>query len=172
MAAFLFLYLVGCTHHIASTQPATTHPSSDLHYVESVDAYAAVPEGWHPDPLKSSPTHTHQVWVSPTGRTAYGIIHFTMPLPVGHELAVWGFIENMKRSEGEATLISKYWDPNLSGMRFVVVGGLYMVRVNLFVDGTQGWAVYAGTLRKEKIEEDELSLAERARELTKVGKSQ
>src|SRR5581483_935550 len=102
MAAFLFLCLVGCSHRIPSTQPlqtATTR-SSELRYVESVDAYAAVPAGWHADPLKVSATHKHQVWLSPTGHTAYGIIHFTLPLPVGHDLALWGFLENMKRSEG------------------------------------------------------------------------
>jgi len=173
MAAFLFLGLMGCTHHGPTRQFATTHATSQasqLRYVESVDAYAAVPDGWHADPLKSSATHKHQVWISPSGHTAYGIIHFTLPMPIGHDLALWGFLENMKRSEGEATLLSKKWDPNLYAIRFVVVGGLYMVRANLFVRGAEGWAVYAGTLRKEQIEPDELAQAEQARELTKIGK--
>jgi hypothetical protein len=170
MAVFLFLLLVGCAHHAPlATTHAVVDPRFIPQYVESVDACAYIPVGWHADPLKSSPTHNHQVWISPSGHTAYGIIHFTLPLPIGNELALWGFLQTMQRSEGEATLIQKNWDPNMHAMRFVVVGGLYMVRVNQFVSGSQGWAIYAGTLRKEKIEADELALAERARELTITG---
>ena len=171
MAAFLFLCLIGgCAQQSRS---ASTQPIADAgfvrQYVESVAARAVVPAGWHADPLKSSATHKHQVWISPSGHTAYGIIHFMLPLPVGHELALLGFLQNMKRTEGEATLISKTWDPNLYALRFVVVGGLYTVRTNLFVRGLEGWAIYAGTLRKEKIESDELAQAERAREFTRIG---
>jgi hypothetical protein len=171
MAAFLFLcFIGGCAQQprIASTQPV-----ADLafvpQYVNSVDARAVVPTGWHPDPLKSSATHKHQVWISPSGHTAYGIIHFTLPLPVGHDLALIGFLQNMKRTEGEATLVSKQWDPKLYAIRFVAVGGQYTVRTNLFVRGLDGWAIYAGTLQKEKIEADELAQAERAREQTRIG---
>ena len=105
-------------------------------------------------------------WLSPTGRTAYGVIHFSLPLPVGHELALWGFLREMRRSEGEAQLLSKGWDANSGLMRFVAQGGLYLVRSNLFVTGRQGWVCYAGTLKKEPIEPDELALAEIAREHT------
>ena len=171
MAAFLFLWVVGCAHH---TTPTTTPAIADRRfipqYVESVDARASVPAGWRPDPLKSSATHKHQVWISPSGHTAYGIIHVMLPLPIGNDLALWGFLQTMKQNEGEATLISRRWDPNMNATRFVVVGGLYMVRVNLFVQGAQMWAIYAGTLRKEQIEPDELALAEEARDRTAIGK--
>jgi hypothetical protein len=43
---------------------------------------------------------------------------------------------------------------------------LYKVRTNLFVRGLSGWAIYAGTLRAQPIEADELALAEQARERT------
>ena len=39
-----------------------------------------------------------------------------------------------------------------------------------FVDGFEGWAIYAGTLRNQQIMEDELDMAIRAREHTKVGR--
>jgi hypothetical protein len=97
------------------------------------------------------------------------VIFIHLPLPVGQDLALWGFLREMRRSEGEANLISKQWDPNLSATRFVAEGGLYRVRVNLFVDGWSAWAVYAGTLRAEPIAGNELDLAERAREYTGVG---
>ena len=114
------------------------------------------------------PQHAHQTWISPSGHTAYGIIRFKLPLPVGHELALFGFLQNMKAREGEASLISKQWDPRIDGMRFVAEGGLYKVRTNLFVHGLVGWATYAGTLRAYPVDEAELALAEQARERTIV----
>jgi hypothetical protein len=167
----LFLCLIGCaarTPHPATTQPLAD-PDFTSQYVETVDARAMIPLGWRAEPLKSSPAHTHQVWLSPSGHTAYGIIHFNLPIPVTHELVLFGFLQNMKMHEGEANLISKQWDPNINALRFVASGGLYTVRTNLFVSGLSGWAAYAGTLRNEKIEADELATAERARELTAVG---
>jgi hypothetical protein len=128
------------------------------------------PIGWKPDPLKVSPNHTHQVWLSPTGATAYGVIHFTMPLPVGLNLALTGFLSEMKTTEGQATLISRHDDPALPGIRFVAEGGLYRIRANLIVDGWEGWAVYAGTFRSRPILAEELDTAIRARENTHVGR--
>jgi hypothetical protein len=92
-----------------------------------------------------------------------------MPLPVGHNLALWGFLREMRRTEGEAELISKQWDENSGFLRFVAQGGLYVVRTNLSVSGTHGWACYAGTLKNEPIEPDELELAQIAREHTRFG---
>jgi hypothetical protein len=159
----LVLLAGGC----AASRP-TARPLSALTPDQDVDAYVDPPTGWNPDPLKASGTHKHRVWLSPSGHSAYGIIHFSLPLPVGHDLALWGFLREMKRSEGEATLISKQWDQNLPGLRFVAMGGLYCVRVNLVVDGFEGWAVYAGTLRRFEVEPDELQLAEAARDQTRV----
>ena len=78
---------------------------------------------------------------------------------------------HVRRSEGEATLISKKWDDKLPGLRFVAQGGRYVVRTNMTVRGFHGWACYAGTLRAEPVEADELKLAEEARERTTFGKS-
>jgi hypothetical protein len=142
---------------------------SDLARNADVEAYVAPPLGWNPEPLKSSTRHTHQVWLAPSGSTAYGIIKFALPIPVGTDLVLWGFLREMKRTQGEATLVSKQWDQNLIGLRFVADGGIYRVRVNLFVDGWRGWAVYAGTRRDHEIVQNELELAEHAREHTIVG---
>lgn len=136
----------------------------------AVEAVVAPPVGWKPDPLKASDRHNHQVWISPSGNTAYGIIRFKMPLPVGAELALrHGFMPEMRRTEGEARLLSSRRDPSLPGVRFVAEGGLYRLRSNMITRGWRGWAVYAGTIRKAEIVPDELALAELAREHTTVG---
>ncbi|MBC8106333.1 MAG: hypothetical protein H7Z14_07075 [Anaerolineae bacterium] len=134
-----------------------------------MEAEVAPPRDWTPEPLKSSPRHTHQVWLAPSGATAYGVIYFSLPFPVGHDLVLWGFLKEMKRTQGEAILISKEWDKNLQMLRFVADGGVYRVRVNLVVDGWRAWAVYAGTRRDRAISEEELELAEIARDHTVVG---
>jgi len=167
------LLLGGCASHHCAAVPATapttriSAPSAN----RDVDAYVDPPLGWRMDPLKVGSRHTHEVWVSPTGRTAYGIIHFSLPLPVGYDLVLWGFLREMERSEGDARMIDKRWDQDLAALRFVADGGRYRVRVNLFVDGWQGWAVYAGSLRNQPLMPDELALAELAREHTVVGLS-
>jgi hypothetical protein len=139
-------------------------------YDPDVVAVCDPPLGWKQDPPKVTSDHFHLVWLSPTRDTAYGVIHFTMPLPVGANLALGGFISQMKKSEGTADLLSQQDDPKLPGIRFVAEGGRYKIRANLMVDGWQGWAIYAGTLRGQADPPDELDMATRAREYTKVGR--
>jgi hypothetical protein len=162
--------LTGCTPRAPATRPAMSliQGLSNPVIVESVDAYCVPPDGWKAEPLKSSSEHAHQIWISPSGNTAYGVIRFNLPLPVGHDLALWGFLREMRKSEGEATLVNKAWDPDAHGLRFVADGGLYTVRTILRVRGFRGWAVYAGTLREKSVEPSELKIAETARENTVV----
>jgi hypothetical protein len=177
IAVTLVFITAGCRtspRHAAPLPMPSGLPTDDgldsATYADALAATVSPPEGWKPDVLKESGRHKHRVWLSPTGRTAYGVIHFSLPLPVGHDPVLWYFLREMKRSEGEAELLSKQWDPNLRAVRFVAQGGLYTIRTNLLVRGFNGWAVYAGTLTSDPIAIDELELAERAREHTIVGR--
>ena len=82
---------------------------------------------------------------------------------VGPDLVLWGFMNEMKRVEGEGKLLAKEDDDSLPGLRFVAEGGRYRVRTNLITSGRTAWAIYAGTLREAPVDDDELYLAERAR---------
>jgi hypothetical protein len=117
-------------------------------------------------PLKLDSRHAHQVWVSPTGDTAYGVIYFTLPIPVSADFVLPFFMRAMKAKEGEAILISKVDDPHLPGVQFEAEGGLYHIQANLITAGFEGWSVYAGRLRTRQPNEHELSLARSARERT------
>jgi hypothetical protein len=153
-----------------AAQISLAHSSGLQTPTANTDVMALVmpPRGWRADPLKSSPSHKHQVWVSPTGDTAYGVIHFQMPLPVGDNFALYGFIRQMKQTEGDATLISQENDDKLPGIRFVAEGGRYRIRANLITSGSEGWAIYAGTLRGRPTDDAELILAQNAREQTRI----
>lgn len=169
---FLAFLAVGCASSHRAASVATSDHSTQLSSStlnRDVDALVSPPLGWTPEPLKRSPRHTHQIWLAPSGATAYGVIRFSLPFPVGADLVLWGFLKEMKRTQGEAILISKQWDTNLKMLRFVADGGVYRVRVNLIVDGWRAWAVYAGTRRDRAISQEELELAEIARDHTIVG---
>ena len=151
-----------------TAQTATFHDElSEATDLPELDARVVPPLGWHIDPVKNSDRHAHSVWVSPSGSTAYGVIHFTLPLPVGEEIALRGFLSEMKRSEGEARLLSKNRDGER--LRFIAEGGKYRIRGILLTKAFQGWAVYAGTLRSASLAVDELALAVQARENTALG---
>ena len=138
--------------------------------LSAVEAVVSPPLGWRAEPLKTSDRHNHQIWISPSGNTAYGVVRFKLPLPVGPDMVLrHGFLPEMRRTEGEARLLSSQRDPDLPGLRFVAEGGKYRLRTNLMTRGWKGWAVYAGTLRAHEVVPDELALAEVAREHTSVG---
>jgi len=143
---------------------------SDPFAVSELEAVVIPPAGWEPDPIKRSRNHAHQAWLSPSHRTAYGVIRINLPLPfIGPDTVLPRFIEQMRESEGEARLISRRNDSRLPGIRFVAEGGEYRLRANLVTRGFRAWAVYAGTLRGEDEVPEELKLAEVSRESTRIG---
>ncbi|MGA2442577.1 MAG: hypothetical protein ABSH08_16610 [Tepidisphaeraceae bacterium] len=166
----------GCAAHPKPSQippPAAASDTLNLtlpRFDPDVMAVCDPPIGWIARPLRTAPNNVHQVWRSPTGDTAYGVVHFRMPLPVGGGLALSGFLAQMKKTEGTSKLLDRQDDPNLPGIRFVAEGTLHTLRANLILDGWEGWAVYAGTLRSRPINQKELDRAIAAREHTRVGK--
>ena len=159
----LFL-MAGC----AKPQAETPLPASAIE-IKELQAWVIPPENWRSDPIKRTSRHVHQTWVSPTGDTAYGVIRFPLPLPVGEDLALWGFMREMKQTEGEAILLHKGKVPEKPGLRFEAEGGLYRIRGIIVTRGFGGWVAYAGTLRDHAIRLDELELAVQARENTAFG---
>ena len=149
----------------------TSRPSglSEPVVIPSLQASCVPPTDWNPKPIERAKNTVHQVWVSPTGATAYGVIRFSLPLPVGPETVLWFFIREVDATEGDARLISKTRDDVLRGLRFVSESKKYRVRGNLVTKGFHGWISYAGTVQGRNIDADELRLAELARENTKTG---
>lgn len=136
---------------------------------DDVQAMVAPPKGWVAQPLKFSDRHTHQIWLSPTGDTAFGAIRFKLPLPVGPRLLLGRFLVEMRRVEQSATLLNKEDDPDLPGIRFEAESAVHRVRVNLITHGFRGWAFYAGTVVGKVENAAELELAQRAREASSPG---
>src|SRR5688572_28806499 len=143
------MVLAGCRHQTVTALPAGADVSglAPQNYLEVVEAMVMPPQGWLPEQLKASDRHTHQVWVSPTGRTAYGVICFKLPIPVGEGTVLWVFMREMRRVEGEGELLEKVEDDQLPGIRFVAEGGRYKLRTNLTSRGFRALAIYVGTMR-------------------------
>lgn len=173
---------VGCAGRstLREAERPTSRPVGNLGkgvFDERVEAFVVPPTGWTIDKEQVTDEHTHLVWLSPTGDTAYGVIYFRVPaiaalVPNGkflHERALSGFMDQYAQDQGEATLISQEWDDERNAMRFVAEGGLYKIRPILSVRGRSGWSVYAGTLSGNTERPAELEVAVRAREATRVG---
>lgn len=188
VAVFGCAFLQGCAQpnhrataeHEASLAAATTQPTtfpavyaalSAPEWSPELQALVVPPIGWQPSILPAKFNAFHQVWVSPSGRTAYGVIRFTLPLPVPHDPVLWVFLKEMRRKEGQAALLHKRWDPRGRGLRAVIEGGRYTIRVTLTIRGLAGWMTYAGTMRNEPLHPDELHAAETARDQTELGKT-
>ena len=161
MAVILVLCVGGCAARKAPPPAAVAAPE--------LDAWVCPPAGWRAEPIEKTGRHRQQVWVSPSGDTAYGVIHFSLPLPLGDDLSLWGFLREMKLQEGEATLLEKQRDPEKQALRFVAEGGRYRIRGIILTRGFGGWVFYAGTLRASTIRLDELEQAIQAREQTHAG---
>ncbi|HSI36173.1 MAG: hypothetical protein ACAI43_22720 [Phycisphaerae bacterium] len=154
------------TTQTVAAQAALTAPKPN----EAVEAVVAPPTGWTPAPIDKSTEHTHQTWISPSQKTAYGVIYFGLPLPMPANWLLGPFVNEMKKREGKADVVgTPFKDENLPGVRVVVETRQYKMRINLIVRGWSAWAIYAGTDMAHPEEPTELQQAERARDTTKVG---
>jgi hypothetical protein len=136
--------------------------------VPELQAWVHPPAGWRRDKFDVDAKHTHAVWLSPTGDTAYGVVLMNLPLPVGPETVLWGFLSRLRATDNQADLLSKERAPDLPGLRFVAESGQYIIRVNLTVRDWHAWAVYAGSMKSRSVNQAELDLAALARDHTQV----
>lgn len=134
---------------------------------QALDARCAPPVGWKVQREDQTDRFVQRVWVSPTGLTSYGVIRFNLPLPVGRDIALWGFLNELRSSEGEATLLGKTPEPER--LRFVAEGGRYRIDGTIVTRYLRGWCAYAGTLVGRDVALDELEQAVQARESTVFG---
>lgn len=174
LAVSAFLLIAGCgstTPPMPTSQSIRQAATSGLQPPVADDRLKAIvvpPIGWKPEPAKVSPKHRHQIWISPGGTTAYGVIYFSLPIPVGSNWALDGFLRQMRNTEGTANLINRQDDDRLPGIRFVADGAFYTVHGNLTAAGFHAWVVYAASVRAKPVNSAELKTAEFAREQTRV----
>lgn len=136
-----------------------------------LQALIVPPVGWQPGIIPADFGAHHLIWISPSGRTAFGVIRFSLPLPLPHDPVLWFFLREMRQKEGKAELLSKAWDSDRRRLRAVIDGSRYTLRATFTLRGLSGWITYAGTVRDEPIASEELSTAEAAREGTIPGQA-
>jgi hypothetical protein len=172
----------GCANRVArhaSIEP-TTRPTTqeaerimqalaDPEWDPDLQALIAPPLGWQPSVMPNQLNAIHYLWISPSGKTAYGVIRFSLPFPAPYEPVLWVFLREIRKKEGHAALLAKSYTPGRRSMSFTVEGGRYTIRTTLVLRGLSGWMTYAGTLREHPVEPGELQVAETARDKTEVG---
>ncbi len=166
----LLLSACAAQRHIATTtQPVAEMAGLSATYADvDLQALVSPPAGWKADPLKVAERSWHRVWVSPTGDTAYGVIFIKLPLPVGSELALMGFMMEMKKTEGEGRILDKRRD-DAGALRYTAENPTHTIFARLITDGWLCWITYAGTLTGKPVNVEEILLASRAREATIIG---
>ena len=125
--------------------------------------------GWTLQRSDNTARYIQRVWVSPSGKTSYGVVRFNLPFPVGDEIALNGFLAQLRRDEGEAVLLSESKDAAQDRLIFAAEGGRYRLNGIIVTRGFHGWVVYDGTLRNQSRALDELASAVQARENTRLG---
>ena len=171
-AIALFVSIAGgCRHGPLNPVFETDHPTNLVShaFVGDLNATPAPPHGWALDEPRVDPDSYQLVWISPTGRTAYGVIRFNLPLPLGHDLALFGFLRTMRAQDGQADLLDKQWDEARQALRFVVRGARYELSAPMVVRGSKGWVSYAGTRVDAPVIASEKAIAEQARDRTRFG---
>lgn len=182
LVALLAVVSSGCSRSIlrAEDRPTSRRVGEIGHgsFDERVQAFVVPPDDWELDPPKVTDRHTHLVWLSPTGDTAYGAIYIELPTwaPVFmlsarslHNTVLDRIVDAMADDQGEATLLSKEWDREAERMHYEMEGGLYQIDAILSVRGYSGWTVYAGKLSEKPVNEEEMATALEARDATRVG---
>jgi hypothetical protein len=154
--------------NVSDADPTLRDGLEPSHALAAVSAWVDPPIDWQIDKFDADAQHSHVVWLSPTRDTAYGIVMMNLPLPVSPEIVLWAFLGHMKAADRRADLLRQSSAPELPGLRFEAESGLYHIRVNLTVHNWRAWAVYAGTLIDKPENADELSLAEKARDQTRL----
>lgn len=169
--ALFLLTLAGCRSAPLNPVFATDRPATlaSHAFVADLNATPAPPHGWALDEPRVDSDSYQLVWISPTGQTAYGVIRFDLPFPVGHDLTLFGFLRTMRAQDGQADLLDKQWDPDREALRFVVRGKQYELSALMIVRGSAGWVSYAGTRVETPVVESEKAIAEQARERTRFG---
>ncbi len=172
--ALVAICIAGCAQH---TRSSATAPSASLAPQpatrQSPAASAAQlgilplpPAGFTPKPLEQDETSTQQVWVSSSKATAYGIVRFSLPLPVGPGFALPGFIAETAKKQGPTKLLASKAHPRSGGVEFTADLPLYHMRGILWTKGFTGWVVYASTDRSMPVDADDLAAALAARDAT------
>src|SRR4051812_17675716 len=137
----------GCAHTEPVHHATPAAPSVPIQ-LDELDAVVDPPSGWTLQRADDTARYIQRVWVSPTGYTSYGVVRFTLPLPVGEDIALAGFLSQMRQDEGEARLLSKGRDSTAQDrLRFVAEGGRYHVDGTILTRGFHGWVIYSGRLR-------------------------
>ena len=131
-----------------------------------LDVRAAIPHGWKPMSIDTSPLYTHEQWRSPTHSTGIGVAFIHMPLPMSAKAIVWfakGQYARQTASQhkADAHLLGE-WTDSLNREWFEGENDKYHIKGYVVTSGCSAWAVYSGYRLHSPPSNKEISLAFRS----------
>lgn len=147
-------------HHQAMIDFSGLKPAE---HFEIVKAQAAPPAAWRQLEPKRRALYTDQQWRSPSGRTAVGVAHVRMPLPLNSRALLW-FAKGQYTKQGDDGRLIGQWVDDLGRSWFEAANNKYHVRGFIVTDGFEAWIVYTGRKTTEPTDMSEIALGARALE--------
>lgn len=131
--------------------------------VQDLKASASLPNGWTALRLQKAALYSHQQWRSPSKRTAVGVTHVKMPLPLSTKALVWMAMGEATKRVNDGKIIRR-WNDALGREWFEAENEKYRMTGYVMTRGFDAWINYFGYRTTEPQEPAEIELATKALE--------
>jgi len=126
--------------------------------VPDVSVTASLPLGWIELKTQKTLLYTHQQWRSPTKRTAVGVTHARLLMPVGMPVIEWMVMGEVNKRSKDGKVI-RDWRDDLGRHWFEVENTDFHITGYLMIRGCDVWVNYWGYRAREPIEPADIKLA-------------
>ncbi|HEX2971245.1 MAG TPA: hypothetical protein VHP11_02860 [Tepidisphaeraceae bacterium] len=126
--------------------------------IQPLKAHVALPAGWFPLGLQKATLYSHCQWRSPTKRTAVGITHVPMLLPLSTKALVWMAMGEITKRVNDGKII-RQWTDEVGRQWFEAENSKYHLTGYVMTRGFDAWINYSGYRVGEPKEESEVALA-------------
>jgi hypothetical protein len=151
--------------HAANVDLSGLYPDFNL---PELNVRAAIPRGWQPMAIDTSPLYVHEQWRSLRHNTGVGVAYIHMPLPMSAKAVVWFARQEYSKQattehSPDASLLGE-WTDALGREWFEGENEKYHVRGYVVTSSMDAWVVYSGYRLKTPPSKKDFNLALRSME--------